>query len=140
MLIPLKFLPFLLFPFPLLLPSPLLLLKTGVALFHCHIGWHQVQGLLAVLVSQPDRIRDFNIPADNLAVSPFLFSLLFLVTGLTLALPCQLCNGGNVSQVDPGRKRALPESPVPTRLTVKPRRRWNYWCVHFLSLSLLYTL
>ncbi|GAA6018170.1 hypothetical protein JCM10207_002856 [Rhodosporidiobolus poonsookiae] len=58
----------------------------GVHAFHCHIVYHQAVGLLGALVVQPDVIRTFDIPADNLA----------------------LCANGNTSVIDPGRKRSLP--------------------------------
>ncbi|POY71092.1 hypothetical protein BMF94_5849 [Rhodotorula taiwanensis] len=84
----------------------------GVSLLHCHIVFHQVQGLLGVIVSQPDRIRQFQIPQDNL----------------------DLCAGGNTSAIDPGRKRSLP--PPPALLPAEPvaaaavkssRRSLRHW-------------
>ncbi|GJN91306.1 hypothetical protein Rhopal_004325-T1 [Rhodotorula paludigena] len=54
----------------------------GVFAFHCHIVWHQAQGLLGALIAQPDVIRTFDIPRDNLA----------------------LCDSGNANMIDPGRR------------------------------------
>ncbi|GAA5867302.1 hypothetical protein JCM3774_003538 [Rhodotorula dairenensis] len=68
----------------------------GCLLFHCHIVFHQVQGLLGVLLVQEDRIRSLQIPQDNV----------------------DLCRGGNMSMIDPGRKRALPRGPVSLGLSV----------------------
>ncbi|GAA5871330.1 hypothetical protein JCM3774_000912 [Rhodotorula dairenensis] len=68
----------------------------GCLLFHCHIVFHQVQGLLGVLLVQEDRIRSLQIPQDNV----------------------DLCRGGNMSMIDPGRKRALPTGPVSLGLSV----------------------
>ncbi|GAA5905480.1 hypothetical protein JCM8208_004293 [Rhodotorula glutinis] len=69
----------------------------GVFAFHCHIVWHQSQGLMGAFISQPDRLRSLDIPADNLA----------------------LCDGGNPNLIDPGRRqrRAL-DAP-----RAVPRRR-----------------
>ncbi|KAL7337621.1 multicopper oxidase-domain-containing protein [Rhodotorula toruloides] len=82
----------------------------GVHAFHCHILWHQIQGLLGALVIEPDVIRTFRIPQDNLA----------------------LCNGGNASVIDPGRKRslarpALPAAPAFTGGFVKANKRPSIW-------------
>ncbi|GAA6007651.1 uncharacterized protein JCM10292_002841 [Rhodotorula paludigena] len=54
----------------------------GVFAFHCHIVWHQAQGLLGALIAQPDVIRTFDVPRDNLA----------------------LCDSGNANMIDPGRR------------------------------------
>ncbi|KAG0656842.1 sphingosine N-acyltransferase lac1, partial [Rhodotorula mucilaginosa] len=62
----------------------------GTLLFHCHIVWHQVQGLLGILLVQPERVQQLQIPQDNV----------------------NLCAGGNMSMIDPGRKRALPTGPT----------------------------
>ncbi|GAA5822623.1 hypothetical protein JCM3770_000134 [Rhodotorula araucariae] len=55
---------------------------VGVFGFHCHIVWHQSQGLMGAFISQPDAIRRIAIPPDNLA----------------------LCNNGNPNIIDPGRR------------------------------------
>ncbi|TNY18168.1 Cupredoxin, partial [Rhodotorula diobovata] len=54
----------------------------GVFAFHCHIVWHQSQGLMGAFISQPDKLRRLKIPADNLA----------------------LCDGGDPNLIDPGRR------------------------------------
>ncbi|BGP32953.1 hypothetical protein JCM10296v2_004739 [Rhodotorula toruloides] len=56
-----------------------------------HTLWHQIQGLLGTLIIEPDVIRTPQIPQDNLA----------------------LCNGGNASVMDPGRKRSLARPALP---------------------------
>ncbi|GAA5922153.1 hypothetical protein JCM6882_005613, partial [Rhodosporidiobolus microsporus] len=70
----------------------------GVHLFHCHILFHQAVGLLGALVVQPEVIQQQGIPEANL----------------------ELCAGGNISIIDPGRKRALPTSPLPGLLPRAP--------------------
>ncbi|BGP25451.1 diphenol oxidase [Rhodotorula toruloides] len=55
----------------------------GVFAFHCHIVFHQAQGLFGALVVQPDVIRNFKIPEANY----------------------QLCAQGNPNMIDPGRHR-----------------------------------
>ncbi|KAJ8293368.1 Laccase-1 [Rhodotorula toruloides] len=57
----------------------------GVHAFHCHIVFHQAQGLFGALVIQPDVIRNFKSPKANY----------------------QLCARGNPNMIDPGRRRRL---------------------------------
>ncbi|KAK4334748.1 Cupredoxin [Rhodotorula toruloides] len=57
----------------------------GVHAFHCHIVFHQAQGLFGALIIQPDVIRNFKIPEANY----------------------QLCAQGNPNMIDPGRRRRL---------------------------------
>ncbi|GJN91276.1 hypothetical protein Rhopal_004295-T1 [Rhodotorula paludigena] len=73
---------------------------AGVFAFHCHIVWHQSQGLLGAVIAQPDEIRQFDIPSDNLA----------------------LCNGGNPNLVDPGRRNRRALSPGEPALPTSPRK------------------
>ncbi|GAA5874036.1 hypothetical protein JCM3774_001590 [Rhodotorula dairenensis] len=67
----------------------------GVWAFHCHILWHQSQGLVGALLVQPDVIRTFRIPQANY----------------------DLCRGGDPNMIDPGRKKRahIPSSPMPAR-------------------------
>ncbi|GAA5967216.1 hypothetical protein JCM21900_003585 [Sporobolomyces salmonicolor] len=58
---------------------------AGVHAFHCHIGWHLSQGLMGVLVVEPEVLRTLGIPAANL----------------------ELCNNAERNQIDPGRKRLV---------------------------------
>ncbi|TNY20345.1 Cupredoxin [Rhodotorula diobovata] len=67
----------------------------GVFAFHCHIVWHQSQGLMGAFISQPDKLRRLKIPADNLA----------------------LCDGGDPNLIDPGRRvrrNSLPQFEAST--------------------------
>ncbi|GAA5865276.1 hypothetical protein JCM1840_003973 [Sporobolomyces johnsonii] len=56
---------------------------AGVHAFHCHIGWHQSQGLMGVLVVEPEVIQALGIPAANL----------------------DLCNNAERNKIEAGRKR-----------------------------------
>ncbi|GAA6045065.1 hypothetical protein JCM8097_007790, partial [Rhodosporidiobolus ruineniae] len=69
----------------------------GVHAFHCHILFHQAVGLVGALVVQPERVRELDIPQRNL----------------------DLCRGGNMSIIDPGCKRSLPNHLV-ARLPAAP--------------------
>lgn len=42
--------------------------NPGVWLFHCHIEWHMVQGLVATIVEAPEEIHGLDIPEDHLNV------------------------------------------------------------------------
>ncbi|BGP40987.1 hypothetical protein JCM10450v2_004993 [Rhodotorula kratochvilovae] len=73
---------------------------AGVFAFHCHIVWHQSQGLMGAFISQPDAIRQIDIPQDNLA----------------------LCDGGNPNLIDPGRRfrrDALPAAAQHPRRAIR---------------------
>lgn len=39
--------------------------NPGVWLFHCHIEWHVVMGLLATIVEIPDELNGMSIPSDH---------------------------------------------------------------------------
>ncbi len=41
--------------------------NPGVWLFHCHIEWHVVMGLIATIIEIPDEIRGLPIPDDHKA-------------------------------------------------------------------------
>ncbi|GAA5907730.1 hypothetical protein JCM5296_007454 [Sporobolomyces johnsonii] len=56
---------------------------AGVHAFHCHIGWHQSQGLMGVLVVEPEVLQALGIPAANL----------------------ELCNKAEPNKIEAGRKR-----------------------------------
>ncbi|TKA51193.1 hypothetical protein B0A53_05657 [Rhodotorula sp. CCFEE 5036] len=61
----------------------------GIWAIHCHILWHQSQGLLGALLVQPEVIRTFRIPQANY----------------------DLCRGGDPNMIDPGRKKKRADSP-----------------------------
>ncbi|GAA5988033.1 hypothetical protein JCM10908_002035 [Rhodotorula pacifica] len=82
----------------------------GIWLFHCHILWHQSQGLVGALLVQPHVVRNFHIPQEN----------------------HDLCRRGDPNLIDPGRKKRSklptePEShtgpPPPYKLPAIHRRR-----------------
>jgi iron transport multicopper oxidase len=39
--------------------------NPGVWLFHCHIEWHVVMGLIATIIEAPEELRGGSIPADH---------------------------------------------------------------------------
>ena len=41
----------------------------GVWPLHCHIAWHLALGKVAAVLIQPDRVKDFDPPADWQGVS-----------------------------------------------------------------------
>ena len=41
--------------------------NPGVYLFHCHIEWHVPMGLTATVIEAPEKLRDYDIPADHIA-------------------------------------------------------------------------
>ncbi|KAH8804527.1 iron transport multicopper oxidase FET3 [Xylogone sp. PMI_703] len=41
--------------------------NPGVWLFHCHMEWHVIMGLMATIVEAPDELRGLSIPQDSLA-------------------------------------------------------------------------
>ncbi|GAA6020611.1 hypothetical protein JCM8202_006323 [Rhodotorula sphaerocarpa] len=66
----------------------------GAWAWHCHILWHQAQGLLGALVVQPEIMRTFKIPQENY----------------------DLCRVGSPYAVDVGaKKRALLLPPSPSQ-------------------------
>jgi iron transport multicopper oxidase len=42
--------------------------NPGVWLFHCHIEWHVVMGLIATIVEAPEQLRGGYIPDDHMKV------------------------------------------------------------------------
>ncbi|KAH9823805.1 multi-copper-oxidase laccase-like protein [Melampsora americana] len=56
----------------------------GVWAMHCHFGWHLAIGFAGVVVVQPDKIANFEIPDENL----------------------ELCSHGQRNQREPGRRRS----------------------------------
>ncbi|KAF4636854.1 hypothetical protein G7Y89_g1222 [Cudoniella acicularis] len=42
--------------------------NPGVWLFHCHIEWHVIMGLMATIIEIPEELRGLAIPADHQAV------------------------------------------------------------------------
>jgi iron transport multicopper oxidase len=42
--------------------------NSGVWLFHCHIEWHVVMGLIATIIESPDDLAGGVIPEDHQAI------------------------------------------------------------------------
>jgi iron transport multicopper oxidase len=41
--------------------------NPGVWLFHCHIEWHVIMGLVATIIEAPEELRGLQIPSDSQA-------------------------------------------------------------------------
>lgn len=41
--------------------------NPGVWLFHCHIEWHVIMGLIATIIEAPEELAGLSIPADHQA-------------------------------------------------------------------------